>query len=122
VDDECAVRKLAQAALRNFGYTALAAEDGHTALDILRRHRTVDVVVLDVSMPGLSAHETIDRIRVGWPGTRIMLSSGYDEDEVLSRFQDGRLAGFVQKPYTPAQLAGKVKLALGVLETAGSSD
>ncbi|MFN7992690.1 MAG: PAS domain S-box protein [Bryobacteraceae bacterium] len=122
VDDECAVRKLAQAALRNYGYTALGAEDGHTALDTLRRNRPVDLVVLDLSMPGMTAHETIDRIRVGWPATRILLSSGYDEDEVLSRFENGSVAGFVQKPYTPAQLAGKVKLALAVLETAGSSD
>jgi DNA-binding NarL/FixJ family response regulator len=71
------------------------------------------LVILDLSMPGMSARDAIQEIHRGWPGTRIVLSSGYDENEVLGRFQGMRLAGFVQKPYTAAQLAEKIKVAMG---------
>jgi len=91
----------------------LVAEDAVEALALLRRtSNQVALVLMDLSMPGMSAREAIEEIHRGWPGTPIVLSSGYDENEVLSRFQGMRLAGFVQKPYTAAQLAERVKSAM----------
>ena len=113
VDDESSVRKLAQAVLRKYGYTVLMAEDAVGAIELLRRtERQIGLVLLDLSMPGMSARDAIHEIHRGWPGTRIVLSSGYDENEVLGRFEGMRLAGFVQKPYTAAQLAEKIKAAM----------
>lgn len=117
VDDESSVRNLAQAVLRKYGYTVLVAEDAFAAIEILRRTPgQVALVLLDLSMPGMSARDAIEQIHRDWPGTRIVLSSGYAENEVLGRFPGMRLAGFVQKPYTPAQLAGRVKAALERIE------
>jgi len=113
VDDESSVRKLAQAVLCKYGYTVLMAEDGFAAIELLRRTpRPVGLVLLDLSMPGMSTREAIQQIHRGWPTTRIVLSSGYDENEVLGRFRGLELDGFLQKPYAPAQLAERVKTAL----------
>jgi CheY-like chemotaxis protein len=121
VDDESCVRNLAQMTLRRFGYTVLVAEDGVAAIELLQqtRHR-ISVVVLDLSMPRMSARQTVQRIQTGWPEARILLSSGYDEEEVLGRFAGTQLAGFLQKPYTPVQLAEKIKAAIGTVETTGN--
>jgi CheY-like chemotaxis protein len=61
----------------------------------------------------MSAQQAVQRIQSGWPGTRILLSSGYDEEEVLGSFRGTQLAGFLQKPYTPAQLGEKIRVAMG---------
>jgi DNA-binding NarL/FixJ family response regulator len=68
----------------------------------------------------MSARQTVQRIQTGWPEARILLSSGYDEEEVLGRFAGTQLAGFLQKPYTPVQLAEKIKAAIGTVETTGN--
>jgi CheY-like chemotaxis protein len=117
VDDESSVRMLAQAVLRRYGYTVLVAEDAFGAIELLRRTpRQVGLILLDLSMPGMSARDAIQEIHRCWPGTRIVLSSGYGEDEVLGRLRGTRLSGFVQKPYTPTQLAGKIKAAFAKIE------
>jgi PAS domain S-box-containing protein len=114
VDDESCVRNLAQTALKKFGYTVLVAEDAVSAMDILRQARQpIAVVLLDLSMPRMNAQQAVQLIQSGWPGTRILLSSGYDEEEVLGSFKGTQLAGFLQKPYTPAQLGEKIRVAMG---------
>jgi len=117
VDDESCVRKFAQSALTKYGYTTLVAEDAFAALDLLRqtRHR-IDVVLLDLSMPGMNAQQAVQRIQSGWPGTQILLSSGYGEEEVLAQFAGTKNFGFLQKPYTPMQLAEKIKAAISTVE------
>jgi PAS domain S-box-containing protein len=120
VDDESCVRNLAQMTLRRFGYSVLVAEDAVAAIELLQHTRQrISVVVLDLSMPRMSARQAVQRIQTGWPEARILLSSGYDEEEALGRFAGTQLAGFLQKPYTPVQLAEKVKAAIGT-ETGGN--
>ena len=120
VDDESCVRNLAQTVLRKYGYTVLVAEDAVSALELLRQTRQrVGLVLLDLSMPGMSAQQAVQRIQSGWPGTHILLTSGYDEEEVLGQFAETRLAGFLQKPYTSAQLAEKINATIAVVEVIG---
>ena len=64
----------------------------------------------------MSAQQAIQQIQSVWPGTRIVLSSGYGEEEVLAGFRGTKIDGFVQKPYTPAQLAEKIKRAMSAAE------
>jgi PAS domain S-box-containing protein len=117
VDDESCVRNLAQAALKKYGYSVLVAEDAVSAMEVLRHARQpIAVVLLDLSMPRMSGQQAVERIQSEWPGTCIVLSSGYDEDEVLSRFGGMQLAGFLQKPYTPAQLAEKIHAVMAARE------
>ena len=95
----------------------LRAEDGYAAVELARGCSVPPaLVLLDLSMPGMTTSQTIERLRFVRSDLPILLSSGYDEGEVLARFHHERLFGFIQKPYTPAQLAEKVKA--GVTEAA----
>ena len=112
VDDEDAVRQVAKAALEHYGYTVMLAEDGYRAVDLFSRiAEQVLLVILDLAMPGMRGEETFRRLKAIRPDVPVLLCSGFDELEAARRFQDGGIAGFLQKPYTVVQLAEKVKSA-----------
>ncbi len=95
--------------LESEGFEVLRAEDGSRGVALFREGRDrVDVVLLDLSMPGLSGEETFRRLREIDPGVRVILSSGYDHDEASGRFGAARPAGFIQKPYRPEQLVAEI--------------
>jgi PAS domain S-box-containing protein len=109
VDDEEAVREMIGEILEGEGFEVLRAEDGSRGVALFRERRDrVDVVLLDLSMPGLSGEETFRRLREVDPGVRVILSSGYDHDEASGRFGAARPAGFIQKPYRPEQLVAEI--------------
>jgi CheY-like chemotaxis protein len=117
VDDDRSVRDLAADILETYGYSVLRAEDGYTAVELARGCSAPPaLVLLDLSMPGMTTSQIIEQLRFVRSDLPILLSSGYDEGEVLARFQHERLFGFIHKPYTPAQLAERVKA--GVTEAA----
>ena len=117
VDDDRSVRDLAADILETYGYSVLRAEDGYTAVELARGCSVPPaLVLLDLSMPGMTTSQTIEQLRFVRSDLPILLSSGYDEGEVLARFHQERLFGFIHKPYTPAQLAERVKA--GVTEAA----
>jgi CheY-like chemotaxis protein len=114
VDDEDAVRRVAKAALEQYGYTVILAEDGYQAVDVFSRTaEQVLLVILDLAMPGMRGEETFRRLKAIRPDVPVLLCSGFDELEAARRFQGGGIAGFLQKPYTVVQLAVKVKSAAG---------
>ncbi len=122
VDDEPSVRQLAGNILETFGYSVLLAGDGYAAIELLRRCSTPPaLVLLDLSMPGMSAQQTIEQLRFFQPDIPIILSSGYDEDNVLRMVDNGHLFGFVHKPYTPSQLSQKVKAGIAKTTVTASS-
>ena len=114
VDDEVVVRHTARAALSRYGYSVLLAEDGQSAVDIFREvAEQVSVVLLDMTMPGLSGEETLRRLQHIRPDVKVVLSTGYHESEATRRFLGKGLAGFIQKPYTAAQLGERIKAVIG---------
>jgi len=116
VDDEEPVRCLAGRILEMCGYSVLLAEDGFQAVRLVKE--CVDapaLVLLDLSMPGMSAQQTIEQLHFFRPGLPILLTSGYDESGMLAKF-NSRFFGFIHKPYTPTQLSEKVKA--GIAEAA----
>jgi PAS domain S-box-containing protein len=120
VDDEKSVRQLAGNILETYGYSVIAAEDGYTAVEQVRRCSVpLALVLLDLSMPGMNTEQTIEQLRFFQPDLPVLLSSGYDESDVLLRLADDPLLGFVHKPYTPSQLAEKVKAR--IVQTGASS-
>ncbi len=72
----------------------------------------ISLVLLDLTMPGLGGEEVFRRLRAICPSVRVVLSSGFNEVEVIQRFTGEGLAGFIQKPYTSGALAAKLKTVL----------
>ncbi len=91
----------------------ITAPDGRTGIDLYRiRQADIRLVILDLSMPGLSGEETLNelcRINAQVP---ILLSSGYSQDEVAQRFAGQAAIGFIQKPYEISALIDEVKRRL----------
>jgi CheY-like chemotaxis protein len=115
VDDEPAVRGVAQGLLEEVGHRVFLAADGLEGVEVLRKHGiAIDLVILDMTMPGLSGEEALEEMRKVDPGVRVLLSSGYAEADTADRFAAENLAGFIQKPYGLDELNRKVAAALGV--------
>jgi PAS domain S-box-containing protein len=112
VDDEPALCDLAVRTLRPAGFEALTAGDGREALKLLHGRPDVRAVVLDLTMPGPDADETLRQLRQLRPDVPIILSSGYGEAEARRHFGAGDLTGFLQKPYRPHELIDKIRQAL----------
>jgi PAS domain S-box-containing protein len=120
VEDEDAVRALGTRTLRRLGYTVLETRDGEEALRASERHGgAIDLLLTDVVMPRMGGRELADELAGRHPGMRVLYVSGYTADVVARHgvVEDGR--GFLEKPFSPALLAERVREALDlVLETA----
>jgi len=113
IDDEEIVRQFVTSTLEHSGYTVIVAEHGQEGVDLFRKHTdTISLVLLDMTMPVMSGEETFNQLRTIGADIPIILSSGYHEVEAVQRFTGMGLAGFLQKPYTPAHLIEKVKKTL----------
>jgi CheY-like chemotaxis protein len=96
-----------------YGYKSISAPDGSAALEAYKSSPgKVALVLLDLTMPVMSGEETLRHLQTIDPKVKVLLTSGYNEVEAVQRFAGKGLAGFIQKPYTAAALAEKVKEAL----------
>jgi two-component system, cell cycle sensor histidine kinase and response regulator CckA len=113
VEDEEMVRCISQEFLKDLGYTVLVAADGAEALAICEKQsRPVDLVVTDVVMPHMSGRELVDKLSNIWPGQRVLYMSGYTDDAVVRYGVLKAGMNFIQKPFTPAALAQKLRESL----------
>ena len=100
VDDDDDVRDFAQQALLFGGAEVIAAPDGPSGIEAYKAHsERIDLVLLDMKMPGMSGLECYRALRRIQPEVKVLLSSGYNEQDATSEFAGRGLAGFVQKPY-----------------------
>lgn len=105
VDDEQAVRDVGRRMLERLGFDVLTARNGSDALDAVRGRADVLVcVLLDLSMPYLDGEQTFLEMHAQHPDLRIILCSGYAEEEATEQFTGKGLAGFLQKPFRLATL------------------
>jgi PAS domain S-box-containing protein len=108
-DDEDDVRTVTGDILERLGFTVVSAADGREAVAHFEREPArFDLVLLDLTMPGLSGVETLMRMRELRPDLRVLLMSGYAESEADSRLAGVARDGFVQKPFTVGSLIAKV--------------
>ncbi len=114
VDDEEAVRTLAGRVLEDTGFTVVTAADGDEGVDVFRRQGDrIVLVLLDMTMPRLSGHETLKELRRIRESVTVILSSGYSEQVARDEFADQPITGFLQKPYSPNELLAAIQIALG---------
>jgi PAS domain S-box-containing protein len=111
VDDEETIRALGAEMLRELGFEVVTAEDGRHALEIFKSRQDLKFVILDLTMPHLDGEQTFRELRRLNPDIKVIMSSGYNENEVTQKFVGKGLAGFIQKPYTLSSLATVIQAA-----------
>jgi CheY-like chemotaxis protein len=109
VDDDPDVREVAVSSLGSLGYHMLAAENGSAALDLLARSGPVDLLIVDMAMPGMNGVELIRRARERRGDLRAMLVTGYAD---VAAFAPADCDLVLQKPYRLERLAENVAEAL----------
>jgi two-component system, cell cycle sensor histidine kinase and response regulator CckA len=114
VEDEPTIRELAGRVLRAQGYTMLEASDGIMALRVLFEHTgaPIDLVVTDIIMPQLSGTALVAQIKASYPGIKSLFMSGYTDDAIIHHGRVEAGIAFLQKPFSPAALARKVREVL----------
>jgi len=111
VEDQAEVRKYAADALKTYGYKVIQAENEADALLFCARE-PIDLVLTDVVMPNVSGRELAEHVLQQRPGMKVLFMSGYTDDAVENRGVLRKGAGFIQKPFSPSQLADKVRETL----------
>jgi PAS domain S-box-containing protein len=116
VDDEPMIRALARRALERYGYAVLEAEDGESALALVRSDGglRVELAVLDVVMPRMDGRELGERLRTERPGIGVLYISGHTGDELARRLLLDASVPFLQKPFPPDELVERVQELLEV--------
>jgi PAS domain S-box-containing protein len=110
VDDQDVVIDVGRSILEELGYTVLLARSGQEAIDIyVQRMGEVDLVILDMIMPGMSGGETYDRLRGIDPGVKVILSSGYSLNGQATGILERGCNGFIQKPFNVSELSKKIR-------------
>jgi PAS domain S-box-containing protein len=105
VDDEEDVRAVTASMLERLGCSVLQAGDGREGVDVFRAHaRTIDTVIVDLTLPHLSGDGVFREIRTIRPDACVILMSGYHDEKATGGLAEAGLAGFLRKPFSVADL------------------
>jgi two-component system cell cycle sensor histidine kinase/response regulator CckA len=122
VDDEEMIRGVGKAMLEKLGYKVIAADGGQQAIEtVTERGGEIDLVVLDLIMPGFDGRMTFARIREIRPDMPVMLSSGYSIDGQATEILQQGANGFIQKPFQLAELSHTIQQILDAHKPAGQA-
>ncbi|MDD2581024.1 MAG: transporter substrate-binding domain-containing protein [Desulfuromonadaceae bacterium] len=99
VDDEETVRGIGTEMLKELGFTTVTANDGQEAVELFKSTPEIVFVVLDLTMPHMDGEQCFRELRRLKPDVKVIISSGFNEQEVTQKFVGKGLAGFIQKPY-----------------------
>ncbi len=117
VDDEKFITEITREWLGELGYHVIEAPSGTAAVEIYREHKdTIDLVILDVVMPGMDGGETFDRLQTIDSEVRVLLTSGYGFNKQAEEIVTRGCLGFISKPYNIIQLSEKIGSLLGAAE------
>tara|TARA_R110001592_G_scaffold9339_6_gene49686 strand:+ start:49 stop:486 length:438 start_codon:yes stop_codon:yes gene_type:complete len=120
VDDEPPIRDTLKRTLARFGFSVLLAENGEQGVDIFRAHsHEIVASIIDMTMPGLDGQETLCQIREICSDARVILSSGYSEDNCAEYDAELKPDAFLQKPYRAMDF---ITMLRGVLEGNASTE
>jgi len=110
-EDEPLLRELGETILTQAGYKVVTAPSPEAVGSFVGKYDgKIDLLLTDVVMPGMSGPELVKVVKARWPNVRVLYMSGYADDEIEDLDRD---AGFLQKPFTPAELTAKIAEVLG---------
>jgi CheY-like chemotaxis protein len=115
VDDDVLVNELTSQLLKRFGFSVYTAFSGEEALGLYtRQNESIDVIMLDLSMPGMGGYDCLCELIRMDPSVRVIITSGYSDDEKKHETLQAGAAGFVGKPFQATDLINTVKNVLDV--------
>ncbi|MDD5285490.1 MAG: response regulator, partial [Desulfuromonadaceae bacterium] len=109
VDDEETVRGIGTEMLKELGFSTITADDGREAVEIFNSTPDIAFVVLDLTMPHMNGEQCFQELRRIKPDVKVIMSSGFSENEVTQKFVGKGLAGFIQKPYKLSALKETIR-------------
>ena len=114
IENDTSVRQSMHEALVHYGYRVLEARSGYEAIGIYDQiQKGIDLIVTDLVMPGMTGAEVIDVLTAKYPGTfRVIFMSGYPDDTIQEVADKRRIEFFLEKPFTPMELARRIRIAL----------
>ena len=111
-DDEALIRKLVSDFLQKNGYEVIEAEDGDKTLELFKQYRdSIDLIILDIMMPGLNGWDVCKKIRESSTVPVIMLTARSEEFDELTGYEAG-IDDYVTKPFSPSVLVKRVEAIL----------
>lgn len=111
VDDEAALRNLAQEMLTAKGYKVFVAESAVQAIEVLQQ-QPVELMLCDVIMPGMDGYGLANLVQQQFPGTRIQMLSGFSDDRHLKVIDEKLHAQLIKKPYKSVELLRRIRSLL----------
>lgn len=113
VDDEDIIQTVIEGILDQLGYRVIRAQSGKEALEYLTDHDgDIDLILLDMIMPGLSGWDVFRRLKQFWPDIPVIVVTGYAQEEHLQYMIEEGLEGLIQKPFKASLLSEKIQEAL----------
>lgn len=113
-DDELSVATVTAQMVEALGMRATIAHNGRECVEIFQNApQEFDLVLLDLSMPELDGAETFHQLKILHPTVKVVLTSGFNEEDAAQRFNGKGLTGFLQKPYHLTELREKIEAVLG---------
>jgi len=110
IEDEETLRELVRAVLVSKGYTVITAEDGEEGLKAFLSHQEeIAVVICDVGLPRLGGVEVLQRIRARIPRTKVIIASGFIDQDAKAAMYKAGANEFIQKPYSPDEVLRKIR-------------
>jgi CheY-like chemotaxis protein len=109
VDDEEIVLEISKMMLEKLDFRVITAMGGKEALEIYKEKKdSIDIIILDMIMPGMSGGKTYDKLKKIDPGVKVLLSSGYSLNGEATRILDRGCDGFIQKPFNMEEISKKI--------------
>jgi PAS domain S-box-containing protein len=110
VDDEAIIRDLLNDVLIDQNYDVILAKDGFEGLELYKKNKkSIDLIILDIIMPGMSGKEVFDKIREIDKEAKIIITSGYSKQKVTESLMSSGANGFLPKPFNIDKLLGLIK-------------
>jgi len=109
VDDEETVRGIGAEMLKELGFSVITADDGREGVEQFKQNPDISFIILDLTMPHVDGEQCFRELRQIRPDVKVIMSSGFNEQEVTQKFVGKGLAGFIQKPYKLSSLEEAIR-------------
>ena len=115
VDDEQLVRRFAEVAIRNLGYTVSVCSDGEEAIAFFRRHHhEIALVILDLIMPKMTGVDVFRELQRIDPNVKVLIASGFSHADIAEEIMKAGAVGFIKKPFQIDRLSQEIGRHIGI--------